>query len=282
MAPCFNRRVGGSFAIELQKRPFDHGLGVLIDKTAVRRGALLICALALTSLSIIDSVYAYSISVDARAGVRGCSGAFDIETFSEIDGAVSSLVEADSSGCSGAASAFAEADLAARTVRAFNTSTTEGASDAYAELGDIYFITEVPDDVLSVDIGLSVSFTGTVEGLEDGGFRLGRLLGRVGQFVVDVPFDSGGTFTAGGIQTFNRLVGGGFNRIDIVLLIDSIELLGAGTVDFSSTGSIDFDLSLLPSGADLVSESGFSVRAGQVVIPGPIPEPSTILLFGTG
>jgi len=282
MAPCFNRRVGGSFAIELQKRPFDHGLGVLIDKTAVRRGALLICALALTSLSIIDSVYAYSISVDARAGVRGCSGAFDIETFSEIDGAVSSLVEADSSGCSGAASVFAEADLAARTVRAFNTSTTEGASDAYAELGDIYFITEVPDDVLSVDIGLSVSFTGTVEGLEDGGFRLGRLLGRVGQFEVDVPFDSGGTFTAGGIQTFNRLVGGGFNRIDIVLLIDSIELLGAGTVDFSSTGSIDFDLSLLPSGADLVSESGFSVRAGQVVIPGPIPEPSTILLFGTG
>ena len=40
MAPCFNRRVGGSFAIELQKRPFDHGLGVLIDKTAVRRGAV--------------------------------------------------------------------------------------------------------------------------------------------------------------------------------------------------------------------------------------------------
>lgn len=233
---------------------------------AIRKTFVAFVAIVLSPVA----AHAYLISVDARAGVRG--GAGEIDAFAELDGPVSKLVQANSS----EASAFAEADLGARTVRTFNTSTTEGFSDAYAEFSDIYFITGVADDILSVDIGMSVSFEGAVE--TDGlNFNAGRLLGRAGQFQVDTPFTTGGTFATGGIQTFDRLIGGGFNRIDILMLIDSIALFGAGTVNFSGTGSVDFDLSFLPAGASLVSQSGFTVNAATTV-----PEPGTLTLLGIG
>ena len=47
------------------------------------------------------------------------------------------------------------------------------------------------------------------------------------------------------------------------MLINSIGLFGAGTVDFSGTGSVEFDLSFLPAGAFLASESGFIILPGD-------------------
>ncbi len=247
--------------------------------TRISSGAFLICALALANLSMIDSAHAYRISVNATAAVRGCDGSFEGNSFVEIDGATSAQVAASASACMGSASSFAEADLGAMTVGVFNTSDAEGASDAQAEIIDRYFIMGVAANVLSVDIGLGVEFQGTVEGITDV-FTAGRLLGIVGGFKVDTSFTSGGTFSDGGIQTFTQLAGGGFNFIDIVLLIDSIDLLGVGTVDFSNSGSILFDLSMLPDGAFLESESGFIVRAAQP--PVSVPEPGTLALLGIG
>jgi len=232
-------------------------------------------------------VDAYRIALEASAAASGNLNPVDLD-FIQSDGLTQQQLSTGVVQGSGEATAsgFASVDLATGQVKVKATATigflnggsvgvASGMARASLEdsltfflptgvsTADINFSMLIDGDI---DCGLGCTIASTFTRIQLGGVSAGSAnccdLGNS----VPLPHTFGGTVL--GVQSGQTLV-----------LQASIQaaIIGNGTIDFGNTATISFDL---PTGVTFTSQSG--VFLTQSPTADPIPEPSTILLFGTG